>query len=34
MEISFGEMVDEKIWKIKHSTLPFSKILLSIYQNN
>ena len=28
MEISFGEMVDEKSWKIKHSTLPFKQNLI------
>lgn len=25
MEISFGEMLDDKHWKIKHSTLPFKE---------
>ena len=28
MEISFGEMVDENHWKIKHSTLPFKHSLI------
>ena len=28
MEISFGEMIDEQHWKIKHSTLPFKKGLI------
>ena len=28
MEISFGEMVDEKRWQIKHSTLPFKQNLI------
>ena len=28
MEISFGEVVDEKHWKIKHSTLPFKENLI------
>ena len=28
MEISFGEMVDENNWKIKHSTLPFKHSLI------
>lgn len=27
MEISFGEMLDDKHWKIKHSTLPFKEQL-------
>jgi hypothetical protein len=27
MEISFGEMLDEKHWKIKHSSLPFKEQL-------
>lgn len=27
MEISFGEIIDEKHWKIKHSTLPFKEQL-------
>ena len=31
MEISFGEMLDEKHWKIKHSTLPFKENLISVY---
>jgi hypothetical protein len=30
MEISFGEMLDEKYWKIKHSTLPFKEQLILI----
>ena len=25
MEISFGEMVDDKKWQIQHSTLPFKE---------
>lgn len=28
MEISFGEMVDENHWQIKHSTLPFKQSLI------
>ncbi len=28
MEISFGEMVDENHWQIKHSTLPFKQNLI------
>ena len=28
MEISFGEVIDEKGWKIKHSTLPFKEDLI------
>ena len=28
MEISFGEVIDEKSWKIKHSTLPFKEGLI------
>ena len=28
MEISFGEVIDEKCWKIKHSTLPFKEGLI------
>jgi Protein HRI1 len=28
MEISFGEMLDEKHWKIKHSSLPFKEQLI------
>ena len=28
MEISFGEVIDEKSWKIKHSTLPFKEDLI------
>lgn len=28
MEISFGEMVDDNHWKIKHSTLPFREKLI------
>ena len=28
MEISFGEMLDENHWKIKHSTLPFKQNLI------
>ena len=31
MEISFGEVIDEKHWKIKHSTLPFKENLISVY---
>ena len=31
MEISFGEVIDEKHWKIKHSTLPFKESLISVY---
>jgi Protein HRI1 len=27
MEISFGEMLDDKHWKVKHSTLPFKEQL-------
>lgn len=30
MEISFGEMLDNKHWKIKHSTLPFQELLILI----
>lgn len=29
MEISFGEIIDDKYWKIKHSTLPF-KVQLTV----
>ena len=28
MEISFGEMLDDNHWKIKHSTLPFKQNLI------
>ncbi len=28
MEISFGEMIDEQHWKIRHSTLPFKESLI------
>jgi Protein HRI1 len=28
MEVSFGETVDDKHWKIKHSTLPFKEQLI------
>jgi hypothetical protein len=28
MEISFGEILDENRWKIKHSTLPFKQNLI------
>ena len=28
MEISFGEVIDEKSWKIKHSTLPYKEGLI------
>jgi Protein HRI1 len=31
MEISFGEMLDEKHWQIKHSTLPFKEQLTLPY---
>ena len=32
MEISFGEIIDEKHWKIKHSTLPFKEQLIVAYE--
>lgn len=32
MEISFGEIIDEKHWKIKHSTLPFKEQLTIAYE--
>lgn len=28
MEISFGEILDEQHWEIKHSTLPFKELLV------
>ena len=31
MEISFGEIIDDKYWKIKHSTLPFKEQLTVDY---
>jgi Protein HRI1 len=31
MEISFGEMLDDQHWKIKHSTLPFKEQLIFAY---
>ena len=34
MEISFGEMVDDNHWQIKHSTLPFKQNLIIKLANN
>ena len=31
MEISIGEIIDEKYWKIKHSTLPFKEQSIAAY---
>jgi len=34
MEISFGKMLDEKHWQIKHSTLPFKELLVNELLDN